>query len=325
MWTINGIELANVDTAVGRGDRMQQILCVAFSQMHEWDSKNVIMTGSTDGVVRMWSMDYVQVPKDDKLLSMDSDGSQEKTEIDGQEAPVGKEDLPCGEPVNEIVKRLSSAGILVKSGSESSLSDPEDKQGKTLAKKEAENKDEEKEHCSDGAEDPEVSVVHSSDRSSSAPVVQVSSTPEVTSAACNEAVVEAVAEAPPVRVRRRSSAARVNAQYRKSEGSWLNADAAAALEKSMDCLDPESALGGSAAAQRMRASKSDTSLTDSFVMVTGDGDVDEGDEKVDGLRRPNVLCVLRDGELVITENLSLKILSMDVFYHLFSSLGLPRI
>lgn len=292
MWTINGIELASVDTAVGRGDRMQQILCVAFSQMHEWDSKNVIMTGSTDGVVRMWSMDYVQVPKDDKLLSMDSDGSQEKTEIDAQEAPVGKEDSPCGEPVNEIVKRLSSAGILVKSGSESSLSDPEDKQGKTLAKKEAENKDEEKEHCSDGAEDPEVSVLQSSDRSSTTPVVQVSSIPEV------------VAEAPPVRVRRRSSAARVNAQYRKSEGSWLNVDAAAALEKSMDCLDPESALGGSAAAQRMRASKSDTSLTDSFVMVTGDGDVDEGDDKADGLRRPNVLCVLRDGKLIISAKLS---------------------
>lgn len=32
---------------------MQQILCVAFSQTHEWDSQNVVMTGSTDGVVRV--------------------------------------------------------------------------------------------------------------------------------------------------------------------------------------------------------------------------------------------------------------------------------
>lgn len=32
---------------------MQQILCVAFSQTHEWDSQNVIMTGSTDGVARV--------------------------------------------------------------------------------------------------------------------------------------------------------------------------------------------------------------------------------------------------------------------------------
>jgi hypothetical protein len=42
-----------VNTCVGRADRMQQILCVAFSQTHEWDSQNVVMTGSTDGVVRV--------------------------------------------------------------------------------------------------------------------------------------------------------------------------------------------------------------------------------------------------------------------------------
>lgn len=41
---------------------MQQILCVAFSTAREWDQQNVIITGSTDGVVRMWSMEHVQVP-----------------------------------------------------------------------------------------------------------------------------------------------------------------------------------------------------------------------------------------------------------------------
>lgn len=82
-----------MNTCVGRADRMQQILCVAFSQTHEWDSQNVIMTGSTDGVARvrcdvhmilikgplpqfildaiillaqMWSMDYVQVPAEEE-------------------------------------------------------------------------------------------------------------------------------------------------------------------------------------------------------------------------------------------------------------------
>ncbi|KAL6443583.1 hypothetical protein ACFW04_001612 [Cataglyphis niger] len=53
VWSINGEELASVNTCVGRADRMQQILCVAFSQTHEWDSQNVIMTGSTDGVARV--------------------------------------------------------------------------------------------------------------------------------------------------------------------------------------------------------------------------------------------------------------------------------
>lgn len=56
VWSINGEELASVNTCVGRADRMQQILCVAFSQTHEWDSQNVIMTGSTDGVARVTSL-----------------------------------------------------------------------------------------------------------------------------------------------------------------------------------------------------------------------------------------------------------------------------
>lgn len=53
IYTINGEELANVDTSVGRVDRMQQILCVAFSQAIDWDPQNVIITGSSDGVVRV--------------------------------------------------------------------------------------------------------------------------------------------------------------------------------------------------------------------------------------------------------------------------------
>ena len=40
----------------------QQILCVCCSEYNEWDRENVVMTGSADGVVRMWSIDYVEVP-----------------------------------------------------------------------------------------------------------------------------------------------------------------------------------------------------------------------------------------------------------------------
>jgi WD repeat and FYVE domain-containing protein 3 len=53
VWSINGDSLAIVNTSVGSADRMQQILCVAFSATREWDSNNVIITGSTDGVVRV--------------------------------------------------------------------------------------------------------------------------------------------------------------------------------------------------------------------------------------------------------------------------------
>ena len=38
-----------------------QVLCVAQSQWCEWDRQNVVMPGPSDGVVRMWSLDYVEV------------------------------------------------------------------------------------------------------------------------------------------------------------------------------------------------------------------------------------------------------------------------
>ncbi|XP_014681660.1 PREDICTED: WD repeat and FYVE domain-containing protein 3-like isoform X2 [Priapulus caudatus] len=59
LWNINGQKIADVNTATGRN---QQILCVAMSQVMEWDPENVIMTGSSDGVVRMWMVEFVQVP-----------------------------------------------------------------------------------------------------------------------------------------------------------------------------------------------------------------------------------------------------------------------
>ena len=66
LWSINGDPLASVNTLVGQMlGRSQHILCVRFSQHNEWDPMNVILTGSTDGVVRMWSLDYVQVHKDE--------------------------------------------------------------------------------------------------------------------------------------------------------------------------------------------------------------------------------------------------------------------
>lgn len=62
VWSTNGDPLATVNTSIGSADRMQQILCVTFSTAREWDVQNVIITGSTDGVVRCWSIEYVQKP-----------------------------------------------------------------------------------------------------------------------------------------------------------------------------------------------------------------------------------------------------------------------
>ena len=62
LWDVNGHPLASVDTAPPPGvTRGHQILCVAQSQHNEWDRQNVIMTGSSDGVVRSVSIFWLIV------------------------------------------------------------------------------------------------------------------------------------------------------------------------------------------------------------------------------------------------------------------------
>lgn len=80
VWSANGDQLATVNTSIGSADRMQQILCVTFSTAREWDQQNVVITGSTDGVVRMWSMEHVQVPietENVKLINPDVTPNQQ--------------------------------------------------------------------------------------------------------------------------------------------------------------------------------------------------------------------------------------------------------
>lgn len=57
LWGINGDPIAVVDTAGvgggGGGGMSSGILCVSFSYLNDWDEANVILTGSTDGIVRV--------------------------------------------------------------------------------------------------------------------------------------------------------------------------------------------------------------------------------------------------------------------------------
>ncbi|CAG9764999.1 unnamed protein product [Ceutorhynchus assimilis] len=201
VWTINGCPLASVNTCVGRADRMQQILCVAFSQAHDWDSLNVIITGSTDGVTRMWSLDYVQVPIEEEKIIITVNN-----EINPARHKLARD--------ANVVSHDNNSRNLMKSGSESSISGDKVKIDTVIVSCEGSAKEwqrgqqEEKETCSDG-EEPTV---------------------------------------PPVApVRRRRS--RVHAGFR-SEGGHSTDSASLDVEDS-----------------GLRTSKSDTSLTDSFVMV----------------------------------------------------------
>ncbi|CAB1322461.1 unnamed protein product, partial [Coregonus sp. 'balchen'] len=60
VWSINGSPIASANTFTGRS---QLILCCCVSEMNEWDTQNVIVTGHSDGVVRFWRMEFLQVPE----------------------------------------------------------------------------------------------------------------------------------------------------------------------------------------------------------------------------------------------------------------------
>uniref|UniRef100_H0V8H3 WD repeat and FYVE domain-containing protein 3 n=1 Tax=Cavia porcellus TaxID=10141 RepID=H0V8H3_CAVPO len=60
VWSINGNPIVSVNTFTGRS---QQIMCCCVSEMNEWDTQNVIVTGHSDGVVRFWRMEFLQVPE----------------------------------------------------------------------------------------------------------------------------------------------------------------------------------------------------------------------------------------------------------------------
>ncbi|XP_045600783.1 WD repeat and FYVE domain-containing protein 3 isoform X4 [Procambarus clarkii] len=153
VWSINGTPVASVNTALGAHSPLQQILCVAFSTMYEWDASNVIMTGSSDGVVRMWSVEYVQVPADESAVNNNKPSSDSDANGDGKndnarginyrigsskgskspKSPNGRSPTHplqpgCSARAHDVVRRLSIVedfppALLTKSVSESSLSE----------------------------------------------------------------------------------------------------------------------------------------------------------------------------------------------------------
>ncbi|XP_074152220.1 WD repeat- and FYVE domain-containing protein 4 [Sminthopsis crassicaudata] len=57
LWNINGQPLASINTACGsQGD----IQCCYLTEAMDWDASNIIITGSRDGIVRIWKTEHVK-------------------------------------------------------------------------------------------------------------------------------------------------------------------------------------------------------------------------------------------------------------------------
>uniref|UniRef100_A0A663EJ85 WDFY family member 4 n=1 Tax=Aquila chrysaetos chrysaetos TaxID=223781 RepID=A0A663EJ85_AQUCH len=55
LWTVNGQLLASVNTTCSPECH---IVCCCFAEVMDWDTRSIIITGSTDGVVRLWKTEY---------------------------------------------------------------------------------------------------------------------------------------------------------------------------------------------------------------------------------------------------------------------------
>ncbi|KAL7045562.1 hypothetical protein ACKWTF_002261 [Chironomus riparius] len=253
LWSINGDCLATVNTSIGSADRMQQILCVAFSMTREWDSQNVIITGSTDGVVRMWSIDYVQIPNDKPEVGEEA---KEEEEVVVEQ---NKEEIQAKKKA-ELVKQMSlstdGAG-LAKSGSESSLSEACDSIKESKKQYEVE-----KDECSD----PENQSRESNLLSVESKMNTAKSMTQLKDIGCN------------IKLR--------NDGIRRHEAKLRSVSH---IEQSVDDPDDFEEIPSSSE-KGIRPSKSDTSLTESFVMIDNDGGGG-------GRRFSNKQNILRAGEL----------------------------
>lgn len=296
LWSINGDCLATVNTSIGSADRMQQILCVAFSMTREWDSQNVIITGSTDGVVRvrftfkivlllfpnifmsrqMWSMDYVQIPEErSEAEESPEDVIEESKEvlIEKKKAELVKQMSLSTDGAGETLKDACIGDteafflfkVLAKSGSESSISEACDS-----IKESKKQFEDEKEECSDKEESRsnknQLTIDNKASISSAKSMTQLKD------------VGEGVKRRSGDGIRRRETKLR----------------SVSHIEKSVDDLDDfeDVACGPE---KGIRPSKSDTSLTESFVMVDNDGG---------GRRLSNKQNILRDGECLQLKNTS---------------------
>ncbi|PIO53357.1 hypothetical protein TELCIR_25310, partial [Teladorsagia circumcincta] len=101
LWSINGELLAVVNTCDSNlvVDPSQMILSLTFSTMNEWDSDNVVVCGTSDGVVKIYS-----------CIMVENDGSVEAPHIEPQVKPGTSSSASVHARLDRVRRRLKVSG-----------------------------------------------------------------------------------------------------------------------------------------------------------------------------------------------------------------------
>lgn len=126
LWTINGELVTSIDTSSASTSSLSsnvsllqgaqspgQLLCLAFSTCNEWDLDNVILSGSSDGIVKMWSVRYVQQPVQEAQGEKEVVVEEETASSDSNDSSLSDDvrSVALNPSKDDIVRRLSTVSM----------------------------------------------------------------------------------------------------------------------------------------------------------------------------------------------------------------------
>ncbi|XP_011601683.2 WD repeat- and FYVE domain-containing protein 4 isoform X2 [Takifugu rubripes] len=92
LWNMKGQLLSHSHSSCGP---LPDVLSIAFTQRHEWDPRNVIITGGADGIIRIWKTEYTRTQLPGPPEEPVSPG-QDRTERDGNGTSASEPRQPEG-------------------------------------------------------------------------------------------------------------------------------------------------------------------------------------------------------------------------------------
>uniref|UniRef100_A0A8D0HH64 WD repeat-and FYVE domain-containing protein 4 n=1 Tax=Sphenodon punctatus TaxID=8508 RepID=A0A8D0HH64_SPHPU len=112
LWTINGQPLTSLCPA---SSLQEQISCCCFAEVLDWDVRSLLVTGGSDGVVRLWKMEHGKRPSQDagsRSQEDITDGLKSKGNEVGTQLVLWQELNPSGTPSGKPSKNGSAITTL---------------------------------------------------------------------------------------------------------------------------------------------------------------------------------------------------------------------